>query len=282
VTRVFEIKARPSFDPLIVHLSEADMLEDVAVAVPDGARTLTHVFWPGPLTLVLPKKGSVPDIVTAGLTSVAVRMPDHPVALELIKRSERPIAAPSANRFGMISPTTAQHVADQLGADISLILDGGPCRIGIESTIVSFATPDPLLLRPGGVSVEEIEAIVGPIRIAEKGEGPVAPGRLPRHYAPFTPLTVVDTLNTVTPAKRTDTALLLVLPLDSRESTDAQGFAHVETLAPSGDLKEAAANLFATMRRLDAGGFAHIYAVAIPEQGLGLAIMDRLRRAQQA
>jgi L-threonylcarbamoyladenylate synthase len=218
-------------------------------------------------------------------------MPDHPVALELITRSGRPIAAPSANRFGLVSPTTAQHVSDQLGSQVSLILDGGACLVGIESTIVSFVEPETLLLRPGGIPVEEIEAIAGPIRMAAQGEGPLAPGRLARHYAPLTPLTVVDTSDDIPTAERADTALLLVQPPadgsfpmeeERSERSHTQGFAHIETLAPRGNLKAAAANLFAALRRLDTGGFARIYAVAIPEHGLGLAIMDRLRRAQQA
>jgi L-threonylcarbamoyladenylate synthase len=290
VARVFAIKERPSFDPLIVHIAAEEMLTRLVTVVPDPVAKLTRRFWPGPLTVVLPKSLVIPDIVTAGLPAVAVRIPDHPVALELIERAARPIAAPSANRFGHVSPTTAQHVLDQLGNRIPLVLDGGPCRVGLESTIVSFVDHEPLLLRPGGLILEDIENVIGPIRIAAAGEGPLAPGRAARHYAPRTPLTVIKSPAEVPPKQRADAALLLVQPLPDEASrhndkpqwnAGTEGFGHVELLAAAGHLERAAAALFASMRQLDAGGFEHIYAVAIPERGLGRAIMDRLRRAQE-
>jgi len=287
--RVFEIKERPSFDPLIVHISAPSILADLVTAVPDRVASLTRRFWPGPLTVVLPKRQGVPDIVTAGLPSIAVRVPDHPVALELIARAGCPIAAPSANRFGQLSPTTASHVVEQLGTRVSLVLDGGPCRVGVESTIVSFLGGEALLLRPGGVSMEEIESLIGPVRVAAHGEGPLAPGRTARHYAPRTPLTLVDRPGEVPAEQRSHAALLLVQPLTrlphrtpatSPSPDETRGFARVEILADAGRLDLAAAGLFGAMRRLDERGFAHIYAVVIPEMGLGRAIMDRLRRAQ--
>lgn len=276
VAKIFETKERPSFDPLIVHLAAGEALAGIVESVPDAARELARRFWPGPLTLVLPKKAVIPDIVTAGLPSVAVRVPDHPVARELIERAGCPIAAPSANRFGGVSPTTAAHVAEQLGERIELILDGGPCRVGLESTIVSFLEAQPSLLRPGGLPLEAIEAVVGPVRLASDGAVPLAPGQLPRHYAPSTPLLLVASASEVPAIDRDRAALLLVRPESARVT---RGFARVEVLAADGDIHRAAANLFAAMRRLDAAGHTRIYAVAISETGLGRAIMDRLRRA---
>jgi L-threonylcarbamoyladenylate synthase len=272
VAQVFAIKARPSFDPLIVHI-EPEWWSGLVVAIPAPAAELAHRFWPGPLTIVLPKADRVPDIVTAGLPNVAVRVPDHPVARALIARAGTPIAAPSANPFGYISPTTAEHVAAQIGDRVSLILDGGPCRVGMESTVISFVHPEPTILRPGGVTLEQIEAVIGHVASETSSDRPMAPGQLSRHYAPQTRLTIVPDADAVPLVARANAALLT-----ASESSGA-GFAHVEVLARDGDLVAAAANLFAALRRLDAGAYQHIYAVAVPERGLGLAIMDRLRRA---
>lgn len=287
--RIFAIKGRPHFDPLIVHIRSAAELDQVVADASHVVRRLVDRVWPGPLTVVLPKAPGIPDIVTAGLDSVAVRVPDHPVALELIERAGRPLAAPSANRFGYVSPTTADHVAAQLGDVIPIILDGGPCRVGLESTIVSFLEAQPVLLRPGGVAVEDLEAIIGPIQIRPEGGRPIAPGHLPRHYATHTPLSIIDDPEAVPPAARARAALLVVdatshgqrlehawVPIEDR---NAHGFAHVEALTEDGNLNTAAANLFAALRRLDQDHFQEIYALAIPERGLGRAIMDRLRRA---
>jgi L-threonylcarbamoyladenylate synthase len=275
VARVFEIKARPAFDPLIVHLGGHEMLAPLVGEIPPPARDLASRFWPGPLTLVLRKTERIPDIVTAGLPSVAVRVPDHPVARALISRAERPIAAPSANPFGYVSPTTAAHVERQLGERIGIILDGGPCRVGVESTIVSFLEATPHLLRPGGLPVEEIEKVIGAIDLSPTPPvQPLAPGQLPRHYAPHARLVLIDSPAEVPAAARAHAALLLPFP-----HPDSQGFAHVEILAERGDLTTAAVNLFAALRRLDEGGHERIYAVRTVEEGLGRAIMDRLRRA---
>jgi len=272
--RIFEVKERPSFDPLIVHIAAPVELAALVTEIPPAARVLAANFWPGPLTLVLPKSDAVPDIVSAGLPSVAVRMPEHPVARLLIEQTGTPIAAPSANRFGYVSPTTAAHVEEQLGERIPLVLDAGPCRVGLESTIVSFAGGPPALLRPGGITLEAIEALIGPLPLAAAGERPLAPGQLPRHYAPATPLTLIGAPGEVAAEHRAASALLLVAPAPG----DVHGFAHVERLS-NGDLAVAAARLFAALRSLDRGGFRHVYCVAVEERGLGRAIMDRLRRA---
>ncbi len=274
VARIFAIKARPAFDPLIVHLDDGSQLDTVATAVPEAARRLATRYWPGPLTIVVPKHPRIPDIVSAGLPSVAVRVPDHPVALALIRAAGRPIAAPSANPFGYISPTTAQHVLDQLGDAVPLVLDAGPCRIGLESTIVSFLDSSPALLRPGAISHEALERELGPVRIGQDQPLPTAPGQLARHYAPATSVVVIADIATVPPAERSGSALLACTPV-----ADTAGFDAVEILSADADLEAAAARLFAALRALDGGGYRRVFALAVPERGIGRAIMDRLRRA---
>lgn len=270
VARVFEIKQRPSFDPLIVHIADRAMLDDVAAAIPPAAQLLIERFWPGPLTLVLSKRNAVPDLVTAGLRSVAVRMPSHPVARALIEAVGAPLAAPSANPFGRVSPTRAERVARLLGDKVDLILDGGPATYGLESTIVALE-PRPALLRPGAVSAEEIEAVIGPLERATALSAIRAPGQLPRHYAPSTPLRVIDPRLGPSRERLHAGALALSEPLE--------GYAALRLLSRRGDLREAAANLFETLHELDALGLERIDAAPVPERGLGLAIMDRLRRA---
>lgn len=273
VARVFDIKARPHFDPLIVHVRDATAAADVVRAMPAAAVRLMKKFWPGPLTLVLPKSDRVPDLVTAGLASVAVRCPRHPVAWALLHRVDFPLAAPSANRFGCVSPTTAEAAVEQVGERVDALLDGGPCPVGIESTIVSLVDDAPVLLRPGGLPAEEIEAVIGPLRTAPPaGARPLAPGALPRHYAPATPLQLRADDDVPPPGKRIGLVRL-------RPSGQAEGFAAVESLSPTGDLREAAANLFAALRRLDGLRLEAIWAEMAPETGLGRAINDRLRRA---
>lgn len=273
VARVFEIKQRPRFDPLIVHVASVAQGRRLVRSWPATADELTRRFWPGPLTLVLPKAEVVPDIVTAGLSTVALRMPDHQLALELIEQAGVPVAAPSANRFGGISPTTSDHVRAQLGAAVDLILDGGPCRVGVESTVVGLADGDLVLLRAGGTPVEEIERSSGPVRRSGVDPArPASPGQYARHYAPRTPLTVCADWHDVPLAGRS--GLLALRP----PATEA-GFEAIEVLSESGDMREAAANLFAALHRLDALGLDRIVAVRVPDVGLGLAINDRLRRA---
>jgi L-threonylcarbamoyladenylate synthase len=272
VARIFEIKGRPAFDPLIVHVFDTAMLGRVAAEVPSAAARLIERFWPGPLTLVLPKRAEVPGIVTAGLPTVAVRMPAHPVARKLIERSGVPLAAPSANPFGYLSPTRAQHVAVMLGKAVDLIVDGGPSRFGLESTIVRLA-PRPELLRRGALPVEEIEAVVGPLAEPQPGAEttPLAPGRLPRHYAPRTPIRIVE-FASVAPAERAGAAALAL-----REAPP--GYTFVRVLSPTGDLREAAARFFESLHELDALAVTRIDAEPFAERGLGAAMMERLRRA---
>jgi L-threonylcarbamoyladenylate synthase len=271
VARIFELKSRPRFDPLIVHVAGAESVPALVEDVPPLAVQLIDCFWPGPLSVVLRKRDCVPDVVTAGLSSVAVRCPDHPIALRLIETAGVPIAAPSANVFCAVSPTTAQHVVDQFGDRLSIVLDGGPCRVGVESTVVSFLDDQPMLLRPGGVAVEEIEEVIGRLKIAKAdGSQPVSPGQLPRHYAPSTPILLTDA-----PPRADSRVGLLTFGSPSNDA----GFAAVEVLSAQECLREAAANLFAAMRRLDALQLDYIVARPVPEVGLGLAIMDRLRRA---
>ena len=274
--KVFEAKHRPQFDPLIVHIAVRKQLDVVVESCPQLAQRLIDAFWPGPLTLVLPKQPAIPDLVTAGLSTVAVRMPNHPVAQALIREAGSPIAAPSANPFGYVSPTTAQHVADGLGSNVDLILDGGPCQVGVESTIVSLAGPQPELLRPGSITIEQLSAVIGSIhRPSSEHQQPIAPGQLSRHYATQTQLTILISAGTRPLLKHDQRAGLLIFS-QARETDDR--FAAVEVLSSTGDLREAAHRLFAALRRLDSLGLDRIYAEPCQEDGLGVAIMDRLRR----
>jgi L-threonylcarbamoyladenylate synthase len=223
--------------------------------------------------VVLPKSDKIPGIVTAGLPTVAVRMPDHSVALALISEAGVPVAAPSANRFGGISPTTSEHVRKQLGKSVDLVLDDGPCRVGIESTIVLLAGDRPVLLRTGGVPLADVEEVLGPVeRPAADPDRPAAPGQCPRHYAPRTPLILLRREADL-PALPRSGLLTLTAPRDQAR------YEAVEVLSAKGDLQEAAAGLFAALHRLDAMGLDVILAIKVPDTGLGMAINDRLRRA---
>ena len=279
VAGVFEVKGRPRFDPLIVHIADPEQLTDVAASVPPLAMKLIEKFWPGPLSLVLEKQTCIPDIVTAGLPSVAVRCPAHELARRLIQAGGVPIAAPSANRFGYVSPTTAEHVVEQFGNQLPIVLDGGPCRIGVESTVVSFVhSPDrhPTLLRPGGITLEEIEEIVGTVKIhMHEVSRPASPGQLIQHYSPATRLLLTTD---EFPADETTGGARVGL-LSFRRPISPGGFSATEVLSEQGCLREAAVNLFAALRRLDALGLDLIVARPVPEVELGRAIMDRLRRA---
>ncbi|MAT16220.1 MAG: threonylcarbamoyl-AMP synthase [Planctomyces sp.] len=278
---IFAAKERPAFDPLIVHIAERAQLNELVSEVPDLAVKLADAFWPGPLTMVLPKREIVPDLVTSGLPSVAVRIPAHPIARELLRTAGIPVAAPSANLFGQVSPTTAAHVSEQLGDRIDYILDGGPCTVGLESTVVAITREWVTLLRPGGTPVEVIEEVVGKVMIPEPA-GPESdetaqhsPGMLTKHYAPRKPLFIVDDLSQA--SKKWNPAETGVLLLE--ESPLTEDFASVESLSPAGDLTEAAMNFFAALRRLDKADIARIVATPFPDQGLGRALNDRLRRA---
>ncbi len=273
LARIFEVKQRPLFDPLILHLAEAEGAWALASRVPEVARRLAERFWPGPLTLILPKKEIVPDLATSGLPNVALRVPVHPVARELLRAFGGPLAAPSANRFGRISPTDAWAVWAELGDAVPLILDGGPCEVGLESTVLDLSGDAPVLLRAGGVPVEELEAVIGLIaRARPVDEKPAGPGQLKHHYAPRKPLRLVDAV------QPSDAACgwLVFGPQKSGQSLDGV----VENLSPVGDFREAAANFFRALRRLDDDPrVAMIHAVPLPPKGLGLAINERLERA---
>jgi len=277
VARVFEIKRRPYFDPLILHIDSMDWLDGLAARIPEPAKTLLGRLWPGPLTVVLPKKPAVPDIATSGLPGAAIRMPSNDIARRLIAAAGVPIAAPSANLFGCVSPTTAAHVRDGLGGSVDALIDGGECAVGIESTIISFMNDTPLMLRPGGTPLEEIEAVIGKVIIPASGElANQSPGRSAAHYATSTPLARVRDAAEL--ANLTGKVGLLVFG-DIDAGSLPPNVAKTEFLSKNGDLREAACNLFAAMRRLDAAGADIIAALPVPNAGLGLAINDRLSRA---
>ena len=284
---IFTAKGRPANDPLIVHIAHRRQLAALTTEFPPEAKALADAFWPGPLTLVLHKTPAVPDIVTAGLPSVAVRMPAHPLFLKLIRLSGRPLAAPSANPFGYISPTSAAHVKAGLDGRIGAILNGGPCPIGVESTIVDLRNPKrPVLLRPGGIAREALSTVLGkPVRVATRQLGPdeaataaEAPGLLWRHYSPRTPLQLHDRLSVAAlDALPADEALLLQRkPVDQAAAADRRCF----WLSPTGDIAEIARELFDALRRLDDGRWRRVHVERVrTKKGLGPAINDRLTRA---
>lgn len=275
VLKIFQVKNRPHFDPLIVHTDSLAKLEGIVKGMPPQAKLLAAHFWPGPLTLLLPKAPQIPDLVTSGLETVAVRIPRHPLMLSLLASLDFPLAAPSANPFGYISPTSAQHVAQQLGAQIPYILDGGESPVGIESTIIGFDEEQPVVYRLGGIPIEAIEALIGTVKwLPHSTSNPQAPGMLKSHYAPRKPLYI-----------RSEEEILKL------REVDKIGFLGFDTplphiplsqqriLSPPGDFTEAAKHLFAYMRELDTMSVEVIYAQLLPERDLGRAINDRIRRA---
>jgi L-threonylcarbamoyladenylate synthase len=295
VAKVFEAKERPRFDPLIVHLPDREWLAKIANIPRQDRQLILHLadkFWPGPFTLVLPKRDVVPDIVTAGLDTVAVRISAHAVFAEIIRELGKPLAAPSANRFGRISPTTAQHVVDELGGRIPLIIDAGPTSHGIESTVVAIRGRKIDILRRGPVTEEQLSQF-GEVAVVGSQQKISAPGQLPSHYAPKTPLRLIDVVESFAP-KRTQRVALLAWKsrndgfpaVDSteRRSGDRQSlkFVAVRHLSAKQDLREAAANLFRYLRELDELDVDLIVAERVPPQGLGAAILDRLQRAMHA
>jgi L-threonylcarbamoyladenylate synthase len=261
VVKIFEAKERPRFDPLIVHLPTRESLDLVAHIDANLVRKLIEKFWPGPLTLVLPRSEVIPDIVTAGLKTVAVRMSAHPVFQQIVSAFGGPLAAPSANRFGRISPTMAQHVYDELAGRIPLIVDGGPTPHGIESTIVRVIDDSIEILRQGPITAEMLREFA-PVRLGPRSDTIVAPGQLKTHYAPRTKLIVVDNLQAFVPPNGTHF-----------------GAISLRSLSESGDLREAATNLFRIMRELDAANLDLIVAERVPNKGIGVAINERLERA---
>lgn len=274
VTRIFKAKNRPHFDPLIVHVSDADDVLTYAESLPPQARTLMNAFWPGPLTILLPKKSIIPDLVTSGLDRVGLRSPDQSLTQSLLKELTFPLAAPSANPFGYISPTKASHVNDQLGDRVDYILDGGECSVGVESTIIGFE-PTPVVHRIGGLAVEQITKLIGDVQLrTSSGSNPHAPGQLDSHYAPRKPMFTGD--------------IEKLLPQYSNQSVGVLSFQQAFTgaaihqqiiLSPSGNVDEAAQRLFSAMRELDQSSVEVILAEWVPDEGLGRAINDRLRRA---
>ncbi len=289
VAKVFAVKERPSFDPLIVHIASRGDLKDVAIVPEDLAETvnkLTSAFWPGPLTIILPKRPDVPDLVTSGLPTVAVRQSAHPVFRAIGKELGRPIAAPSANRFGRISPTSASAVVKELGGRIPLVIDGGACSEGVESTIISIEPRDgrkPVfrLHRAGPVTKEQLQDFGKVEKFREtKDASPQAPGQLESHYAPLTPLILLENPDDFQPEEGKRYGLLSYRGEDDNPYVTLHDWEIVESLSPgSGKLAEAAIRLFFVMRLLDESGLDAIVAEPVSETGLGVAIMDRLRRA---
>jgi L-threonylcarbamoyladenylate synthase len=269
VAAIFSAKGRPSFNPLIVHIFKAEQAAAL-VRVDERAALVMQRFWPGPLSLVLRRAPhcKVSLLASAGLDTLALRMPAHPLAQEFLRLAAVPVAAPSANRSGRVSPTTVDHVLSELDGRIAAVLDGGPCPVGIESTVLDLSGLDPILLRPGGIALETLEAVIGPIAVAtDEPSAPRSPGMITSHYAPELKLRL--NVSSVAP----DEALLAFGP------APPPGAAQILWLSKRGDLVEAAANLFAHLRALDRPEFAAIAVMPIPEEGLGRAINDRLRRA---
>ncbi len=269
VATIFEVKNRPFFDPLIVHCPSADRIADYVESIPFWANQLFEQFSPGPLTIVLKKKSIIPDIVTAGLDTVGIRIPNHPLTLELLAKLDFPLAAPSANPFGYVSPTTANHVFEQLGGKIPYIIDGGSCTVGVESTIITEVMGKPTVLRLGGTSIETIEEVIGKVDIQTSSSKPSAPGMLDSHYAPKRKVMLGR------PDKSSDTAGFIGFQNEIASIAKE----HQRILSPSGDLNEAARNIFSVLRELDAMNVDIIYAELLPEVGLGRAVNDRLKRA---
>ena len=275
VTNIFRAKDRPVFDPLIVHVFSLEKARTYTRHIPAKAEMLAQTFWPGPLTLLLEKQDIIPDLVTSGLPTAGFRAPNHPLTRELLKSIGFPLAAPSANPFGYISPTTPQHVQDQLGDRIAYILDGGPCQIGIESTIIGFSNDGATVYRMGGLRLEDIEKITGEVKVEiNTSSDPKTPGQLASHYAPRKKL-VVGNLDELLSQYASLHAGVLSFSKDYRVPSQV-------ILSPSGDLQESARNLFSALRLLDALPVDIILAEFVPNHGLGRAINDRLRRASHS
>ncbi len=293
LARVFEAKRRPTFDPLIVHIAALGGLEAVAdlAALPaeaaEKARLLSLRLWPGPLTMILPKRPEVPDLATSGLSTVAVRFPDHPVARRIIELSATAVAAPSANPFGYLSPTRSEHVVSQLGDRVDFVVDGGRCSVGVESTVLDLSSGVPTILRPGGMSAERIEAEIGVVAVFDRSvAAPKSPGQLPSHYAPHVPLKLYPR-GALGDVEARDGEALLFYDGASRDEflrnrgAGAGAGPLVRTLSEDGSALEAAANLFDLLHFLDASGVSVIRAERADGGGLGAAINDRLYKASR-
>lgn len=276
IKAIFETKKRPFFNPLIVHIPSVEYLSNIVEHVPEKAKLLAEAFWPGPITLVLKKKATIPDLITAGKDTVAVRVPNHPMALELLKQLPFPLAAPSANPFSSISPTSAAHVEDYFKDKIKMVFDGGTCKSGIESTIIGFENDEPIIYRLGSTSIEAIEAVVGKVELKNKKDvAPDAPGMLARHYAPKTKTILTD--NIVDKVKHYAHKKIGLLVFNSDFKSEAISIRIV--LSKTGDLSEAASKLYEALHQLDKENLDIIIAEKFPDYGLGKSINDRLTRA---
>lgn len=276
IKQIFETKNRPFFNPLIVHIHSVDVLEQIASEVPEKAKQLAKVFWPGSMTLVLKKQATIPDLITAGKDTVAVRIPNHPITLELLKQLPFPLAAPSANPFGSISPTKPKHVKRYFKNSIEQILDGGACTNGIESTIIGFENNSPVIYRLGALDIEDIENVVGLVTIKNKKEKNIeAPGMLARHYAPFTKTILSENLQLDINTYNNKRIGILSFKLKLKDNSIAKQI----VLSPSGNIQEAAAKLYDAMHKLDCADLDIIIAEKFPDSGLGKSINDRLQRA---
>ncbi len=275
IKSIFFTKKRPFFNPLIVHISSANSLNDIVIHLPEKAKLLATAFWPGSMTLVLKKNDKIPDIITAGKNTVAVRVPNHPVTLELLKQLPFPLAAPSANPFGSISPTKPEHVERYFKDDIEQVLDGGSCTNGIESTIIGFENDEPIIYRLGALALEDIEAVVGKINIKNKEEiSPDAPGMLARHYAPATRTFLVD--NVANEVKKHSGKKIGILVF--KDSLNAPFLTEI-ILSKKGSMQESASKLYDSLHELDHQNLDVIITEKFPNHGLGKSINDRLQRA---
>jgi L-threonylcarbamoyladenylate synthase len=288
VAGIFSAKNRPTFDPLILHVASIEQAQSLCTDWPEMADKLARAFWPGPLTLILPKADHVPDLTTSGQPTVGIRMPNNRLTLELLRTLPFPLAAPSANPFGYVSPTNAQHVADQLGDRIDYILNDGDCSVGIESTIIAIDKGAPKVLRLGGLSLERIAEILG-VPVLEhlnQNSNPQAPGQLDQHYSPRCKLIALNTM----PAADIDPSVSIIYfskdkaqrgsdNISSYGSVNISSYGSHYYLSDSGDTNEAASNLFSTLRRLDQDNQKIAYFEWAPNEGLGRAINDRLQRA---
>lgn len=279
IRKIFELKNRPLFNPLIVHIKSLAYLENVAIDIPEAALKLAETFFPGALTLVLKKQKTIPDSVTAGKNTVAIRVPNHPITLSLLEQLDFPLAAPSANPFGAISPTSAEHVKAYFKNKLPLILDGGICEKGLESTIIGFQNNEPVLYRHGAISVEEIENVVGKLKIVTKSKTiPDAPGMLSKHYAPKTKFFFTN--DVVEAIKKYSGKKIGLLLFDKRINDTT--ILHQEILSPTGNLRQAASKLYSALHRLDKCKLDIIIAKRFPDTELGKTINDRLERASNS
>lgn len=276
VARIYKAKNRPQFNPLIIHTNSIERLQQWGLELPEAMLKLAARFSPGPLTYVIPKSNQIPDLVTAGTSAVAVRIPNHPLTLELLSTLDFPLAAPSANPSGYVSPTTAQHVNAQLGDQVCYILDGGECSVGVESTIISFLDSTPSILRFGGLSVEAIEEVIGKVNLPAQGfvDNPVAPGQLARHYATQHKLVIGNPMDYIQQYNPQRLGVISFKTQYPNIPTEQQ-----LVLSPEGNLDKAAQQLFAAMRSIDTLDIDLIVAERFPDEGLGRAINDRLKRA---